>query len=71
VDCVTDGDPSPKSNVYEATWSPGSGSDDVDPSSVNLLVSRLRRKLAGKSFAAQIETVSRYGYRLTTSSATR
>lgn len=45
--------------------------DDVDPSSVNLLVSRLRRKLAGKSFAAQIETVSRYGYRLTTSSATR
>src|SRR5205809_7650940 len=32
VDCVTGAEPSPKSNVYEATESPASGSEDPDPS---------------------------------------
>jgi two-component system, OmpR family, response regulator len=40
--------------------------EDVDPSSVNLAVSRLRRKLLPHAPAVQIETVSRYGYQITT-----
>jgi DNA-binding response OmpR family regulator len=38
--------------------------EDVDPSSVNLVVSRLRRKLELNEFRARVETISRYGYQL-------
>ena len=38
--------------------------DDIDPVGVNLLVSRLRRKLALNFPSIHIETVSRYGYQL-------
>jgi two-component system, OmpR family, response regulator len=38
--------------------------EDVDPSSVNLVVSRLRRKLTQHLPAVRIETVSRYGYQI-------
>lgn len=43
--------------------------DDVEPASVSLVVSRLRRKLADCQFTARIETVSRFGYRLCTHDA--
>jgi DNA-binding response OmpR family regulator len=38
--------------------------EDVDPSSVNLVVSRLRRKLGGDLPEVRIETVSRFGYQV-------
>ncbi|MFL9907308.1 winged helix-turn-helix transcriptional regulator [Paraburkholderia sp. RL17-337-BIB-A] len=38
--------------------------EDVDPSSVNLVVSRLRRKLLGDVPEVRIETVSRFGYQV-------
>jgi two-component system OmpR family response regulator len=38
--------------------------EEIDPASVNLVVSRLRRKLQSNGFAARIETVSGVGYRL-------
>ncbi|MFM0556983.1 response regulator transcription factor [Paraburkholderia sediminicola] len=38
--------------------------EDVDPSSVNLVVSRLRRKLLGDLPQVRIETVSRFGYQV-------
>jgi len=42
--------------------------DVVDPSSVNLVVSRLRRKLELHMFDARgLETVSRFGYQISTS----
>lgn len=37
---------------------------DVEPSSVNLVVSRLRRKFITHGARAQIETINRYGYQL-------
>ena len=40
--------------------------EDVDPSRVNLVVSRLRRKLDTNGFRARVETISRYGYQLAT-----
>jgi two-component system, OmpR family, response regulator len=40
--------------------------EDVDPSSVNLVVSRLRRKLESNGFRARVETISRFGYQLAT-----
>jgi two-component system OmpR family response regulator len=36
----------------------------VEPSSVNLVVSRLRRRLEQFGFDAQVETVSRFGYQI-------
>lgn len=42
--------------------------EDVDPSSVNLVVSRLRRKLLGDVPQVRIETVSRFGYQVSVSS---
>jgi two-component system, OmpR family, response regulator len=39
--------------------------EDVDPASVNLVVSRLRRKLEQNGFRARVETISRFGYQLT------
>jgi DNA-binding response OmpR family regulator len=41
--------------------------EDVDPSSVNLVVSRLRRKLLGDAPQVRIETVSRFGYQVSVS----
>ncbi|CAE6751645.1 Transcriptional regulatory protein CusR [Paraburkholderia domus] len=41
--------------------------EDVDPSSVNLVVSRLRRKLLGDAPEVRIETVSRFGYQVSVS----
>jgi len=38
--------------------------EDVDPASVNLVVSRLRRKLELNGFRARVETISRFGYQL-------
>ena len=38
--------------------------EDVDPSSVNLVVSRLRRKLSDDVPEVRIETVSRFGYQI-------
>lgn len=38
--------------------------EDVDPSSVNLVVSRLRRKLTDDVPQIRIETVSRFGYQV-------
>jgi two-component system OmpR family response regulator len=40
--------------------------DDVDASNVNVVISRLRRKLQHQGFNAQIETISHYGYKLGT-----
>jgi two-component system OmpR family response regulator len=39
--------------------------EDVDPASVNLVVSRLRRKLELNGFRVKVETISRFGYQLT------
>jgi two-component system, OmpR family, response regulator len=39
--------------------------EDVDPASVNLVVSRLRKKLEAHGVRAKVETVSRFGYQLT------
>lgn len=38
--------------------------EDVDPSTINLAVSRLRRKLGQRSVGARIETIAGYGYQL-------
>jgi two-component system OmpR family response regulator len=42
--------------------------EDVDPSSVNLVVSRLRRKLQGDVPQIRIDTVSRFGYQVSVAS---
>jgi two-component system, OmpR family, response regulator len=42
--------------------------EDVDPSSVNLVVSRLRRKLQGDVPQIRIDTVSRFGYQMSVAS---
>ncbi|CAD6507447.1 response regulator transcription factor [Paraburkholderia metrosideri] len=42
--------------------------EDVDPSSVNLVVSRLRRKLLDDVPQVRIETVSRFGYQVSIAS---
>lgn len=54
--------PVPRDQLIRYAWPE---KDDVDPSSVNLVVSRLRRKLAQQLPDVQIETVSRYGYQIT------
>lgn len=54
--------PVPRDQLIRYAWPE---KDDVDPSSVNLVVSRLRRKLAQQLPEVQIETVSRYGYQIT------
>lgn len=43
--------------------------EEVEPASVSLVVSRLRRKLIAQGFDARIETVSRFGYQLCTNPA--
>jgi two-component system, OmpR family, response regulator len=42
--------------------------DDIDASTVNLVVSRLRRKLERQAIEVRIETISRFGYQLTLAS---
>jgi two-component system, OmpR family, response regulator len=54
--------PVPRDQLIRYAWPE---KDDVDPSSVNLVVSRLRRKLTQQLPEVQIETVSRYGYQIT------
>ncbi len=53
--------PVPRDQLIRYAWAER---EDVDPSSVNLVVSRLRQKLADRLPHVHIETVSRYGYRL-------
>jgi len=53
--------PVARDNLIRYAWPE---KDDVDPSSVNLVVSRLRRRLEQDGFDAQIETVSRFGYQI-------
>lgn len=55
--------PVPRDQLIRYAWPE---KDDVDPSSVNLVVSRLRRKLAQHLPQVHIETVSRYGYQIRT-----
>jgi two-component system, OmpR family, response regulator len=57
--------PVPREQLIRYAWPE---KDDVDPSSVNLVVSRLRRKLAQYLPEVHIETVSRYGYQIGTGS---
>ena len=53
--------PVPREQLIRYAWSE---KEDVDPASVNLVVSRLRRKLATRFPQVQIETVSRFGYQI-------
>ncbi|SKD04661.1 two component transcriptional regulator, winged helix family [Burkholderia sp. CF099] len=53
--------PVPRDQLIRYAWPE---KESVDPASVNLVVARLRKKLAQQGFAAQLETVSRYGYQL-------
>jgi DNA-binding response OmpR family regulator len=53
--------PVPRDRLIRYAWSE---KEDVDPASVNLVVSRLRRKLAQRFPHVQIGTVSRFGYRI-------
>lgn len=57
--------PVPREQLIRYAWPE---KDDVDPSSVNLVVSRLRRKLAQQLPGVRIDTVSRYGYQIATAS---
>ncbi|WP_246796172.1 response regulator transcription factor [Burkholderia perseverans] len=54
--------PVPRDQLIRYVWQ---DKEDVDPSSVNLVVSRLRRKLARHLPDLRIDTVSRYGYQVT------
>jgi two-component system OmpR family response regulator len=56
--------PVPRGQLIRYLWPE---KEDVDPSGVNLLVARLRRKLVQHFPEIRIETVSRYGYQLTAS----
>ncbi len=58
--------PVPRDQLIRYVWQ---DKEDVDPSSVNLVVSRLRRKLARHLPDVKIDTVSRYGYRVTLDAA--
>ncbi|CAB3750083.1 response regulator transcription factor [Paraburkholderia humisilvae] len=53
--------PVPRDQLIRYAWSE---KEEVDPACVNLVVSRLRRKLTGRCPQVRIETVSRYGYQL-------
>lgn len=63
VECLLrhTGAPVAREQLIRYAW-PEKG--DVEPSSVNLVVSRLRRKLEAHGAHARIETVNRYGYQL-------
>ena len=53
--------PVPRDQLIRYAWPEA---EYVEPSSVNLVVSRLRRKLAQRLPRVQIETVTRYGYQI-------
>src|SRR5438067_164465 len=58
LDCVTGVEPSPKRNVYDATWSPASASDEPEASNATVsgtepLVGVACNAAAGGVFAAQ------------------
>jgi two-component system, OmpR family, response regulator len=53
--------PVPRDQLIRYAWPEA---EFVDPSSVNLVVSRLRRKLAQRASHVRIETVNRYGYQI-------
>lgn len=53
--------PVPRDQLIRYVWQ---DKEDVDPSSVNLVASRLRRKLARHLPDVRIDTVSRYGYQV-------
>ncbi|APR39701.1 response regulator transcription factor [Paraburkholderia sp. SOS3] len=53
--------PVPRDQLIRYAWSE---KEEVDPACVNLVVSRLRRKLAGRCPQVRIDTVSRFGYQL-------
>jgi two-component system, OmpR family, response regulator len=55
--------PVPRDQLIRYAWPE---TEDVDPASVNLVVSRLRRKLGQRLPDVRIETVSRYGYQIST-----
>ncbi|PYE12874.1 response regulator transcription factor [Paraburkholderia silvatlantica] len=54
--------PVPRDQMIRYAWPE---KDDIDASTVNLVVSRLRRKLAREGIDVRIDTISRYGYQLT------
>ncbi|WP_321884030.1 response regulator transcription factor [Burkholderia cepacia] len=54
--------PVPRDQLTRYVWQ---DKEDVDPSSVNLVVSRLRRKLSRYLPGVRIDTASRYGYQVT------
>ncbi|WP_321964843.1 response regulator transcription factor [Paraburkholderia sp. J7] len=60
--------PVPRDHMIRYAWPE---KDDIDASTVNLVVSRLRRKLARQGMDVRIETISRYGYQLTSPSFDR
>ncbi|MDR5835128.1 response regulator transcription factor [Caballeronia sp. LZ034LL] len=53
--------PVPRDELIRYAWPE---KESVDPASVNLIVVRLRKKLEEHGFAAQLDTVNRYGYQL-------
>jgi two-component system, OmpR family, response regulator len=53
--------PVPRDELIRYAWPE---KESVDPASVNLVVVRLRKKLEEHGFAAQLDTVNRYGYQL-------
>ena len=53
--------PVPRDQLIRYAWPE---KESVDPASVNLVVARLRKKMEQHGFAAQLKTVSRYGYQL-------
>ncbi|WP_296650839.1 response regulator transcription factor [Paraburkholderia sp.] len=58
--------PVARDDMIRYVWS---GREDVDPSTINRAVSRLRSKLGQRSCVARIETIAGYGYRLRTHGA--
>lgn len=54
--------PVPRDQMIRYAWPE---KDDIDASTVNLVVSRLRRKLERQALEVRIETISRFGYQLT------
>lgn len=54
--------PVPRDQMIRYAWPE---KDEIDASTVNLVVSRLRRKLEREAIETRIETISRYGYQLT------
>jgi two-component system OmpR family response regulator len=53
--------PTERAGIVRYAWPKD---DEVEPSSLNLVVTRLRRKIEHSHMKTQIETVNRFGYRL-------